>query len=192
MKSREIISTLQGAGWVQVAQKGSHVQFKHPTKKGRVTVPHPGRDTEKHREAVRPEAEVRAMHNYIGLIHKDADSDFGVSFPDFPGVITAGVTLDDARAMAEEALALHIEGLVEDGEAIPEPSALEEVMSDPDNRAGVAILVSMKSEQPRAVRVNVTLPGDVLEQIDKYAEAQGYTRSGLLTQAAKKLMAEAA
>jgi predicted RNase H-like HicB family nuclease len=132
------------------------------------------------------------MQNYIGLIHKDADGDFGVSFPDFPGVITAGVTLDDARAIAEEALALHIEGLVEDGEAVPEPSALEEVMSDPDNRTGVAILVSMKSAQPKAVRVNVTLPGDVLEQIDEYAEAHGYTRSGLLTQAAKKLMAEAA
>ena len=91
------------------------------------------------------------MPNYIGLIHKDADSDFGVSFPDFPGVVTAGTTLDDARTMAEEALALHIEGLVEDGEAIPEPSALEEVMSDPDNRSGVAILVSMKSEQPNGV-----------------------------------------
>jgi predicted RNase H-like HicB family nuclease len=132
------------------------------------------------------------MPNYIGLIHKDPDSHFGVSFPDFPGVVTAGTTLDDARAMAEEALALHIEGLVEDGEAVPEPSALEEIMSDPDNRTGVAILVAMKSEQPKAVRVNVTLPGDVLEQIDKYAEAHGYTRSGLLTQAAKKLMAEAA
>jgi predicted RNA binding protein YcfA (HicA-like mRNA interferase family) len=44
MKSREIISVLQRDGWVQVAQKGSHVQFKHPTKKGRVTVPHPARD----------------------------------------------------------------------------------------------------------------------------------------------------
>jgi predicted RNase H-like HicB family nuclease len=132
------------------------------------------------------------MRNYIGLIHKDADSHFGVSFPDFPGVITAGTTLDDARAMAEEALALHLEGLDEDGEAIPEPSALEEVMSDPDNRSGVAILVSVKNDQPKAVRVNITLPGDVLEQIDKYAEAHGYTRSGLLTQAAKKLMAEAA
>lgn len=44
MKSREIISALQGDGWVQVTQKGSHVQFKHPTKKGRVTVPHPERD----------------------------------------------------------------------------------------------------------------------------------------------------
>jgi predicted RNase H-like HicB family nuclease len=59
------------------------------------------------------------MRNYIGLIHKDADSDYGVSFPDFPGLITAGTDLDDARAMAEEALALHIEGLAEDGEAIP-------------------------------------------------------------------------
>src|SRR5260370_3674382 len=119
---------------------------------------YPGRDTQKHREAVRPEAEVRAMHNYIGLIHKDADSDFGVSFPDFPGVTTAGVTLDDARAMAEEALALHIEGLVEDGEAVPEPTALEEVMSDPDNRAGVAGLGSTETESPKAVRIITPLP----------------------------------
>jgi len=132
------------------------------------------------------------MRSYIGLIHRDADSDFGVSFPDFPGVVTAGAHLDDARGMAQEALALHIEGLTEDGETIPEPSSLEEVMSDPDNRSGVAILVSVKTEQPRAVRVNDTLPGDVLEQIDKYAEAHGFTRSGFLTQAAKKLMGEAA
>jgi predicted RNA binding protein YcfA (HicA-like mRNA interferase family) len=44
MHSREIISVLQRDGWVQVGQKGSHVQFAHPTEKGRVTVPHPERD----------------------------------------------------------------------------------------------------------------------------------------------------
>jgi predicted RNA binding protein YcfA (HicA-like mRNA interferase family) len=44
MKSREIISFLLRDGWVQVSQKGSHVQFKHPTKKGRVTVAHPEQD----------------------------------------------------------------------------------------------------------------------------------------------------
>jgi predicted RNA binding protein YcfA (HicA-like mRNA interferase family) len=44
MNSREIISALRADGWEQVAQKGSHVQFKHPTKPGRVTVPHPKRD----------------------------------------------------------------------------------------------------------------------------------------------------
>jgi predicted RNase H-like HicB family nuclease len=130
------------------------------------------------------------MRHYIGLIHKDADSDFGVSFPDLPGVVTAGTSLDEVRDMAEEALALHIEGLVEDGEAVPEPSTLEQVMADPDNRAAVAILVSVKCDQPKVVRVNVTLPEDVLEQIDTYAEAHGFTRSGLLAQAAKKLITE--
>jgi predicted RNase H-like HicB family nuclease len=132
------------------------------------------------------------MRHYIGLIHKDADSDFGVSFPDLPGLVTAGTTLDEARDMAEEALAFHLEGMAEVGESIPEPSSLEDIMSKPENRSGVAILVSMKDDLPKVVRVNVTLPGDVLEQIDKYAEAHGYTRSGLLAQAAKKLMTDAA
>jgi predicted RNA binding protein YcfA (HicA-like mRNA interferase family) len=44
MNSRDIISALRADGWVQVTQKGSHVQFKHPIKPGRVTVPHPRRD----------------------------------------------------------------------------------------------------------------------------------------------------
>lgn len=130
------------------------------------------------------------MAQYIGLIHKQADSDFGVSFPDFPGVATAGKTLDDARAMAEEALAFHIEGLVADGEAIPEASRLEGVMAQSENRDGVAILVAVKTDARKVVRVNVTLPEDVLEQIDRYAEAHGLSRSGFLTQAAKRVMNE--
>jgi len=128
------------------------------------------------------------MRQYIGLIHKEADSDFGVSFPDFPGVATAGTSLDDARAMAEEALTFHIDGLAADGEAIPEPSSLEEIMADPDNRDGVAILIVVKTQAPKAVRVNVTLPEDVLEQIDRFAAAHGFTRSGFIAQAAKKAM----
>src|SRR5437762_7762518 len=98
------------------------------------------------------------MAQYIGLIQKEAGSDYGVSFPDFPGVATAGKDLDDARTMAEEALAFHIEGMVADGEAIPEPSRLEGVMADPENRDGVAILVAVKTDSRKAVRVNVTLP----------------------------------
>ena len=126
--------------------------------------------------------------NYIGLIHKEAKSDYGVSFPDFPGVVTAGKDLDDARAMAEEALALHIDGLLEDGEAIPEASSLEQVMSDPDNKDGVAILVAVKTDAVKSVRVNVTLPEDVLAQIDKFAKERGLSRSGFLAQAAKKAL----
>jgi predicted RNase H-like HicB family nuclease len=71
------------------------------------------------------------MRNYIALIYKETASDYGVSFADFPGLATAGKSLDEARAMAEDALAFHIEGLVEDNEATPEPSSLKEIMSDP-------------------------------------------------------------
>ncbi|WP_426228673.1 type II toxin-antitoxin system HicB family antitoxin [Pararhizobium sp. DWP3-4] len=124
------------------------------------------------------------MRNYIGLIHKDAKSDYGVSFPDFPGVISAGTDLDDARQMGAEALAFHLEGLAEDGVAIAEPSSLETVMADPDNRKGVAILVGVKMDTKKAVRVNVTLPEDVLRQIDRFAEAKGLTRSGFIALAA--------
>ncbi len=44
MNSRDVIKALKAAGFEKVAQKGSHVQFKHPQRKGRVTVPHPKRD----------------------------------------------------------------------------------------------------------------------------------------------------
>lgn len=44
ISSREIIAALVADGWSEVAVKGSHHQFKHPTKKGRVTVPHPEKD----------------------------------------------------------------------------------------------------------------------------------------------------
>jgi predicted RNase H-like HicB family nuclease len=63
-------------------------------------------------------------NHYIALVHRDEDSHFGVSFPDFPGAVTAARTLDDALERAEEALAQHVEGMAEDGEPIPPPSAL--------------------------------------------------------------------
>lgn len=131
------------------------------------------------------------MRNFIGLIHKDADSDYGVSFPDFPGVVTAGTDLDDARRMAEEALAFHVEGMIEDGDAIPEPSSLEAVMADPDNRDAVAILVPLKIASRKAVRLNITLPEDVLRQIDAFAEANGLSRSAFLARAAQREIAAA-
>ena len=127
------------------------------------------------------------MAHYIALIHKQDDSDYGVSFPDFPGCVSAGVTLEEARRMGAEALAFHIEGLVEDGEPVPEPSTLDAIMRDPDDRDGVAILVPVELKF-KSVRVNVTLPEDALRAIDAYAEHHGYTRSGFLVSAAKQII----
>ncbi|RUV16586.1 MAG: hypothetical protein EOQ55_01015 [Mesorhizobium sp.] len=85
------------------------------------------------------------MRQYIGLIHKEDASDYGVSFPDFPGVVTAGASLGEARDLAEQALAFHVEGLIDDGEAIPEPSSLEQIMADADNQELATIIVPLRT-----------------------------------------------
>ncbi len=126
------------------------------------------------------------MRPYIALIHKEPNSSFGVSFPDFPGCISAGDTMDEARMMAAEALALHLDGMAQDGEAVPEPSSIEAVMVARENRDAVAILVDAPRAAAKSVRVNITLPADVLDEIDRYAESQGLTRSGFLARAARK------
>jgi predicted RNase H-like HicB family nuclease len=103
--------------------------------------------------------------SYIALIHKDVDSDYGVPFPDLPGLITAGSTLDEARAMAAEALALHLEGWRHTARQSPEPSMLQEIMETREDRDGVAILVEPPKNRSRAVRVtHNAAPEDVLPQ----------------------------
>ena len=82
------------------------------------------------------------MHRYIALIHKEADSDYGVSFPDLPGVVTAGRDLDEARAFAAEALALHLEGMTRDGESVPSPSSFEEIMAHRENTIAFAVVIA--------------------------------------------------
>ena len=70
---------------------------------------------------------------YLALIYKDADSAYGVSFPDFPGCITAGKNPDEARAMAEEALALHVAGMIADRTPIPLASSLAQIQAQTDS-----------------------------------------------------------
>jgi predicted RNase H-like HicB family nuclease len=82
--------------------------------------------------------------NYIAIIHKDPGSDFGVSFPDFPGCITAGRTIEEAKKMALEALTGHIAVMRETGEPVPEPAAPGKVLNDPRFQDGVVFLVRVE------------------------------------------------
>lgn len=72
------------------------------------------------------------MCRYVGVIHKESGSDFGLSFPDLPGVVTAAGTIAEVRELAGRALAFHVEGLLEDGEPIPEPNSPEQLITDQD------------------------------------------------------------
>lgn len=129
------------------------------------------------------------MANYIAIVHKKAKSDFGVSFPDFPGCITAGQNIDETKDMAQDALILHIQGMLEDGEQLPFPSKLEDIMADPDYSDATAYLVvSVPEARPRTVRVNITMPEMILKQIDAAAKKRGMSRSSFLVHAAQNAL----
>ncbi|HMR34163.1 MAG TPA: type II toxin-antitoxin system HicA family toxin [Geminicoccaceae bacterium] len=59
LSSREIIRKLVADGWVEVAQKGSHKQFRHPTRPGSTTVPHPKKEL--------PIGTIRAIERQSGV-----------------------------------------------------------------------------------------------------------------------------
>src|ERR1700719_3988287 len=118
--------------------------------------------------------------DYIAYLHKDRKSDFGVSFPDFPGCVTAGKTLDEARRMAVEALTLHIEGMAQDGEALPEPSTLDDLVDDPGLKGAVAFLVNVEVPAEKTVRINITARESQIEVIDRLAGEAGMTRSAFV------------
>jgi predicted RNase H-like HicB family nuclease len=120
---------------------------------------------------------------YIAYLHKDPKSDYGVSFPDFPGCITAGSTLEEARRNAVEALSLHIAGMREDHETIPEPSTLDDLRNDPAMKGAVAFLVEA-AEPERTVRINITARESQIAEIDSRARAARLTRSAYMVRRA--------
>ena len=122
----------------------------------------------------------------MALLRQEKDTDFGVDFPDFPGCITVGKTLEEAYKGASEALKFHIKGMLEDGDPIPEPSLLDDIMADPANAGAVPFLVTVSDT--RAKRINVTLPESELEAIDAYARRHNMSLSAFLLEAAKRAM----
>ena len=80
------------------------------------------------------------MITYLATVHKDNDSDYGVQFYDFPGCISAGETIEEAKTMASEALNGHISLMLADGEEIPPPSPLETILTYADHQDAVAFI----------------------------------------------------
>src|SRR5271157_1321821 len=106
--------------------------------------------------------------NYPVVLHKDRDSDYGVTVPDLPGCFSAGRTVDEALAMAKEAIELHLEGLILEGQPITRPASIDEHQQNVEYRRGVFALVTVDPTglRIRAKRINVTIPERVLDTID--------------------------
>jgi antitoxin HicB len=86
------------------------------------------------------------MAHYIALIHKDSDSCYGVSFPDVPGVFTAGDTIDEAMRKAAEVLEFAAEDWSDlKGEKFPAPRTIDELRTNPEfqERAADAVIAAV-------------------------------------------------
>lgn len=107
------------------------------------------------------------------------DISYGVWFVDLPGCVSAGDTIADAIEGAHEALALHVAGMIEDGELIPAPSKPE----PKDGSVAVAMVgVTLPGKKKR---VNVMIDEGLLAAIDAVSD----NRSRFLERAARKELA---
>jgi predicted RNase H-like HicB family nuclease len=111
---------------------------------------------------------------------------FGVVVPDLPGCFSAGDTLDEAMAGAEEAAAAWIDAALDAGEPIPPPSNLEAVRGVPEYRGWMIGVITLDPTllDDTIERVNITLPRRVLRRLDARAQAAGESRSGFIAQLA--------
>lgn len=89
------------------------------------------------------------MQSYVAYMRKEKRSDYGVELPDMPGCVTAGRTLEEAKANAVEALAGHVAALQEKGEPVPAPSTLDGLADDPNRQDAVLVLVDLDPEFAR-------------------------------------------
>lgn len=128
---------------------------------------------------------------YPIVIHKDLDSDYGVTVPDLPGCFSAGETFDEAMTMAVEAIECHLEGMLIDNEPLLLPTTIENHVENPDFSDGIwaVVDVDLARLSGQAKRVNITVPERILTMIDTYATAQGATRSDFIAEATLEYIA---
>lgn len=125
---RDIIAIIEADGWYLVAIQGDHRQYKHKTKKGHVTVPGklssdvaPGILGSIYKQAQMAKGRKKITMRDIIIIEKAANN-FSAYCPDLPGCIAVGDTIEETKQNMREAIAFHLEGIIEDGDPIPQPS----------------------------------------------------------------------
>lgn len=130
--------------------------------------------------------------NYPVVIHKDKHSDYGVTVPDLPGCFSAGETMEEVLENVCEAILCHAEGLMMDGETVPQPTSIENHRNNEMYADGIWALVTVDLSKisGKAKRINITIPERLLVQVDSYAKKKGETRSGLFLSAAMEYISQ--
>lgn len=127
---------------------------------------------------------------YTALVHKADidDADYGVMLPDFPGCVFGGRTVDEALKNASEGLLFHMEGLLDAGELLPKPTALEIILANSNYRTALPCLMRIIPPSGHLKRVNVSIDAGLLTEIDCMAKTLGKNRSEFLAEAARNIL----
>jgi predicted RNase H-like HicB family nuclease len=126
---------------------------------------------------------------FTGIIEA-GKTGYGVYFPDLPGCVSAGKTVEDAARNAEEALSLHLRGMIEDGDELPPATAPERIRTTRGSVEVARFLV--RGEAPsKSVRLNISLDKTLIAKIDRAAKTRSMTRSGFIAQAATRALEDA-
>ena len=128
------------------------------------------------------------MRYFPAILEKTKNSDYGLSFPDFPGCITAGSTAEEALTLAEEALQFHVDGMVADGAQLPSPTSVDSLILDPEIDLVAVSLVPVRLPG-KSTRINITMDENLLLAVDTAAATEGYTRSAFLAEAVRTKLA---
>ena len=121
MKVRDVLKLIRDDGWYQVTQEGSHRQFKHPVKSGRVTVAgHPSQEMAKGTVGNILKTGGFEMKEYAAVFERTSTG-WSAYVPDLPGLGVAAKTRPQTEKLLRQGIQMHIAGLREDGLPIPEP-----------------------------------------------------------------------
>ncbi|MDH0730533.1 type II toxin-antitoxin system HicB family antitoxin [Pseudomonas sichuanensis] len=128
----------------------------------------------------------------IAILPGDDQHAWGVEVPDIPGCFSAGEDLDDAIAMAREAIEGHLELLAQDGQEIPKASKVSVHAANPDYAGCTWALIDIDITRylGKAEKLNITLPAYLLTRIDAYVKShpEQKSRSGFLAEAALRIL----
>jgi predicted RNase H-like HicB family nuclease len=124
------------------------------------------------------------------VLHSDDAERYGVTVPDLAGCFSAGDSIEDALESVKEAIELHLEGLLEEGEDMPVVTSITQHQNNPDYSGGVWAVVDVDTStfEGEAEQINVTLPKLLIKRIDDYARGKQLTRSVFLAEAARAAM----
>lgn len=126
---------------------------------------------------------------YIALLDKvSSRSGYGVCFPDFPGCVFAGKTMDMALESARKGVIFHIEGMQEDGDPLPSPTPLETIMQNPENKQAIPAAIKIIIPTGRTKRINICMDVDLINAIDHAARSAGRNRSEFLSDLARSML----